>query len=81
MRKKTLILIISCFILLAVATGAILEWNCCKWENDCCCPNYRDLGLYLDEFLCVCSQGGAPVIYRECIYVFAEAFEYPNPQN
>lgn len=79
MSKKTLIVTVTTLLILTLAAGFILEGNCCKWENDCCCPNRTDEGLILDEFLCICSQGGAPLIMRQCFYV--EVFEYPDPET
>jgi hypothetical protein len=67
MKKTTMMLAIITFIAIIFYTLPAAP-NCCSPESDCCCPDYTKFGLDLEEYVCVCTPTGGPIIWGECTY-------------
>ena len=66
MKKTTMMLAIITFIAVIFYTLPAAP-NCCAPENDCCCPDFSEFGILLDEYICVCTPE-TPIIFGECTY-------------
>jgi hypothetical protein len=60
MKKKTqVMLVIAALMVIGFSVvGFMVERNCCNADVDCCCADRTDEGMALNEYLCICSQGG-----------------------
>jgi hypothetical protein len=72
MKKKTIVMVlISALMIIGFSVaGFVADRNCCNDDSlDCCCGDFRHEGMYLDEYMCICSSGGYSFVVRECVYV------------
>jgi hypothetical protein len=68
MIHKKLVFMGMIIIMIIGFSTILIDADCCSMTQDCCCPDAEEFGLVLTDYTCVCSQGGAPLIWHECIY-------------
>lgn len=70
MRKRIILFcVVGILVIISAVVGIYqLQASCCSnLSLNCCCGNFSEWGLYLDDYSCVCTSGR--VMVKMCTYI------------